>query len=206
MRGVAYSVCIVLLAVLFSTSTFAAPTAPPFQMDGLGGSSKDSSNTDSSSDSASTSAEQKNLPPTPTLPESPSSTTSQSSSDSIAVDSSSSSLTSTSSFPWIIGIFVVLFLNFILLLIIVLSSSIHILKDKHPFLAFKYGKSKSPPPQYKNTPDAIQYTETFQKLEGYIKQYLNQYSYDQIKYVLLQEGFTAKEIEAVYLEVRKHAS
>lgn len=190
---------VLVLVVLLSVSVFAAPTAPPFEMDGLSDSNDDSSSdpSENTQDSQTiSSSDPTNFPPEPNL---------QSSSLESSESLYSAQLTNSSSDTWIIGIFVLLFLNFILLLIIVLSSSIHILKGKHPFLAFKYSKDSSPP-EYQNTPDAIQYTETFQKLEGYMKQYMNSYSYDQIKTVLLREGFTEEEIEAVYLEVRKHAN
>jgi predicted PurR-regulated permease PerM len=90
-------------------------------------------------------------------------------------------------------------INSILLFILIFSAAIHILKDKHPYLAFKFKKG---PTEYKNELDAKQYTEVYRKVSNYIRTNLKYYPYDVIKESLRKQGFTSEEIDAVYYEVQ----
>ena len=96
-------------------------------------------------------------------------------------------------------ILVISIINSVLIFILILSAAIHILKDRHPYLAFKFKKA---PVEYKNELDAKQYTEIYKKISSYIRTNLRYYPYDVIKQALRKQGFTSEEIDAVYYEVQ----
>jgi hypothetical protein len=92
------------------------------------------------------------------------------------------------------------FINTLALVILISAATLHIFQDKHPYLAFKFKKK---PVEYTNTQDSVQYTETFNKLYQYIHNNLQSFPIESIKATLLQQGFTEKEIDAVYYEIQK---
>lgn len=90
-------------------------------------------------------------------------------------------------------------INSLLVFIILIGLAGYVVQKKHPFIA---SKVKNKPAQYIDEPDAKRYTEVYSKLVDYIKTNLKHYSYESIKRSLIQEGFTAEEIDAVYLEIK----
>jgi hypothetical protein len=190
----------IFLLLLSLFAVLAAPTAPPFEIPEMDGS--DSTTDDSDEEPVSTSSQttqtQETLSDVPDEPQIPVSQQTQASSSTENVTVANVTISNT----WLIVIVTLLGLNLILLFVLILSSAIHILKDKHPFLAFKYKQADLE--KYQNTPDSIEYTKTFVKLFRYIDQYYKSYTYEQIREVLSNEGFTNEEIESVYNEVVKN--
>lgn len=168
---------VLIILILILPVVFAAPTVPPPPISG---------DVQDTSQQTETTFEQ-NAEPTETAEVAPQTTQ----------ETTNTEPTNTESYMK--TILIISIINSALIFILILSAAIHILKDRHPYLAFKFKKA---PVEYKNELDAKQYTEIYKKISSYIRTNLRYYPYDVIKQALRKQGFTSEEIDAVYYEVQ----
>lgn len=181
---------LLILLILVSTIVFAAPTvAPPAIQNGESSAQEDQATEPSIFESDTTNQ----AIPTNTQQ---TTTTNTATPQETSESQTTILLTNDVSFTLLL-IFTII--NTIAIIVLISASTLHIFKDKHPYLAFKF---KQKPAEYTNTKDSVQYTETFNKLQGYIEANLSKYSIDAIKATLMQQGFTEQEIDAVYYEIQ----